>query len=95
MTDPVSWLVVERGWDVVAADGTELGHVDEVVGDTGKDIFNGLVVSSGVLRPNRYVPAERVAAISDGRVELDVSAEAFERLDEHEPPGPSLEIRSS
>ena len=31
--EPVSWLVIERGWTVVAADGTEVGKVEEVVGD--------------------------------------------------------------
>ena len=94
MADPVSWLVIERGWEVASADGAKLGHVEDVVGDTGKDIFNGLVVTPGLLRGNRYVPAERVAVIVEGRVELDLAADAFEHLDEHEPPGPSLEIRA-
>src|SRR5205085_8915209 len=52
--DPVSWLVVERGWSVVAADGTALGNVAEVIGDTGKDIFNGISVSAGLLKRPKY-----------------------------------------
>ncbi|MBD0349044.1 MAG: DUF2171 domain-containing protein [Thermoleophilia bacterium] len=94
MADPVSWLVIERGWEVVGSDGAALGHVDDVVGDSGKDIFNGLVVTPGLLQENRYVPAERVASITDGRVELDLGADAFKALGEHEPPGPNLEIRA-
>ena len=43
--DPVSWLLVEHGWKVVAADDAAVGTVQEVIGDTGKDIFNGLSVS--------------------------------------------------
>ena len=31
--DPVSWLVIESGWDVVGSDGGEIGKVDEIVGD--------------------------------------------------------------
>ena len=93
MSDPVSWLVVEKGWTVVGSDGAELGSVDEVVGDSGKDIFNGLAVSTGLLRPTRYVPAERVTTIREGRVELDLDAETFERLDEHGDVPPSREIR--
>ena len=46
---PVSWLVIEPGWTVVAADGTEVGRVEELVGDSGIDIFNGLAVSTGWL----------------------------------------------
>jgi len=80
--DPVSWLVVERGWDVVASDGSELGRVDSVLGDTEEDIFNGLSVSPGLLRAARYVPAERVASIVAGRVQLDLTPADFERLPE-------------
>lgn len=92
--DPVSWLVIEKGWDVVGAEGKELGKVDEVVGDTGKDIFNGLAVSPGRWRKARYVPAERVRTIVDGRVVLDLDGDAFERLREHGDVPPSAEIRA-
>ena len=80
MSDPVSWLVVEPGWRVLAADGSELGRVSEVTGDTSNDIFNGLAVSTGLLKGVRYVAAERVTAITEGQVELDLSPEEFERL---------------
>lgn len=91
--DPVSWLVIERGWTVAAADGSEVGTVDELIGDTGKDIFNGIAVSTGLLARPKYVPAERVAAITDGRVELDLSPDGLEALDDHEPQPPSEQFR--
>ncbi len=90
--DPVSWLVVERGWEVVAADGDEVGRVAELIGDTGKDIFNGLSVSRGVLKGSRYVPAERVSSITVGRVQLDLSATQFDALDDYDGAPPSEEI---
>ena len=83
MGSPVSWLVIERGWKVVAADGGEIGSVEEVIGDTGKDIFNGLAVSTGLLSRARYVPAERVREIVEGQVALDVSPDEVDRLDEY------------
>ena len=92
--DPVSWLMIEPGWHVIGRDGAELGKVHEVVGDSGTDIFNGLAVSPGLLRASRYVPAERVRGIFDGRVELDVSVDEFERLEEHGPAPPSATIRA-
>ena len=94
MSDPVSWLLVEKGWDVVGAGGSKLGTVNEVIGDSGKDIFNGLAVTPGLLRKPRYVPAERVRTIIEGRVELDLDDKTFESLDEHGDVPPSAEIRA-
>ncbi|HEV8688117.1 MAG TPA: DUF2171 domain-containing protein [Gaiellaceae bacterium] len=95
MADPVSWLVIEPGWAVVAADGTELGKVEEVVGDTGVDIFNGLSVSTGFLARPRYVPAEQVAEITQGRIRLALTRDQFERLSEFREPPASLEVSAA
>lgn len=94
MADEVAWKVVEAGWTVVGADGTEVGSVHEVLGDPTADIFNGIAVSPGLLRRSRYVPSERVARIVEGRLELDLDAEAFDRLPEAEGAPPSAEIRA-
>ena len=69
--DPVSWLVIEHGWRVLGPEGHELGTVDEVLGDTEVDIFNGLNVHSRLLSGSTYVPAERVREIREGEVVLD------------------------
>ena len=86
--------MIDPGWRVTAADGSEIGRVEEVVGDTGSDIFNGLAVSSGLLAKAKYVPAERVAEIRDGEVRLDLPPDAVDGLDEHEPEPPSAEFRA-
>lgn len=86
--------MIEPGWRVTAADGSEIGRVEEVVGDTGSDIFNGLAVSSGLLAKAKYVPAERVAEIRGGEVRLDLPPDAVDGLDEHEPEPPSAEFRA-
>jgi sporulation protein YlmC with PRC-barrel domain len=88
--DPVSWLVIEPGWTVVARDGTDVGRVEEVVGDLDDDIFNGLAVTSGVLGRPKYIPAERVAEIVEGEVRLDLAPESVEQLDPHNPQPPAL-----
>jgi hypothetical protein len=46
VTDPVSWLQIEKGWNVVSADGVLVGKVVEVTGDEHDDIFDGLAVKS-------------------------------------------------
>jgi uncharacterized protein YrrD len=70
VSDPVSWLLIEPGWDVVDARGESIGKVDEVVGDPDRDIFDGLKVASGLLGEPDYVPAEEVGRITDGRIQL-------------------------
>jgi hypothetical protein len=79
--DPVSWFVIERGWQVVDSDGEDVGRVEEILGDSENDIFNGLSVTHGLLTAPRYVPAERVAEITEGYVKLDLSKGELERLD--------------
>lgn len=69
MPDPVSWLLIEPGWEVVDASGASVGKVSEVLGDRDKDIWDGLQVSSG-LTGSDYVASERVASIVEGRVTL-------------------------
>jgi hypothetical protein len=88
--DPVSWFLIERGWDVAGSDGDKLGTVEEVLGDSSLDIFDGLSVGSGILGKPRYVPAELVAEIVEGTVNLSIGADEFQRLDEHEAPPPTL-----
>lgn len=94
MADPVAWLVIERGWQVVGIDQSKLGHVEEVMGDSGKDIFNGLAVTAGLFRATKYVPSERVVEIVEGSIRLDLDADTFAKLDEHGDVPPSTEIRA-
>jgi len=83
VAEPVSWFLIEKGWKVVGADGTEIGKVEEVEGDSNHDIFNGLAVSTGLLHPPRYVPAELVAEIVEGTVRLSIGKDELKRLAAH------------
>lgn len=90
--DPVSWLVIEHGWEVVGSDGGEIGKVDEIVGDDTEDIFNGLAIVSGLFDRVRYVPSELVGEIVEGRVQLKIPAASAETLEEYEEPPASIQI---
>jgi Uncharacterized protein conserved in bacteria (DUF2171) len=90
--DPVSWFMIEPGWTVVDSTGREIGSVDEVVGDSSDDIFNGLSISASLLGRPRYVPSEQVAEITDGRVRLALSKDQVEHLGEFEEPPTTAEI---
>jgi hypothetical protein len=90
--DPVSWFLIEPGWKVVDAQGGEIGRVEEVVGDSNADIFNGLAVSTGLLSDARYVPSESVKGITEGCIELDLSNDDLKQLSKHDEPPVSEEI---
>jgi hypothetical protein len=92
VSDPVSWLLIEPGWEVYGSDGERIGTVDETVGDSTDDIFNGLAIVSGLFAKARYVPAEQVGEITDGRVELRIPSEAADSLGEYEEPPTTAEI---
>jgi hypothetical protein len=94
MADPVSWFLIERGWQVVGSDGNELGTIEETVGDSARDIFDGLTVGTGLLSKPRYVPAELVGEIVEGRVALTIGQDEFERLDEYREPPPTENVVS-
>jgi hypothetical protein len=87
--DPVSWFLIERGWKVAGSDGSELGTVEEALGDENADIFDGLAVATGVLAKPRYVPAELVGVIVEGEVHLTIDEARFEGLDEYDGAPPS------
>ena len=94
MADPVSWLMIEPGWKVLASDGKDVGEVDEVAGDSSQDIFNGLAIATSALGKPRYVPAEQVGEITEGTVRVKLTKEQVDRLGEYLEPATSAEIEA-
>jgi hypothetical protein len=92
MADPVSWFVIEPGWKVLDADGKDIGTVDEVVGDSSDDIFNGLAIATSLLGHPRYVPAEQVQTIVEGSVQLAITKDQIAHLGEFDEPATTAEI---
>jgi hypothetical protein len=80
MADPVSWLQIVQGWNVLTSDGTVIGTVAQVEGDKQEDIFDGLAISKDgehIL----YVPGEQVGAIYPGEVNLKIAAADASKLE--------------
>jgi hypothetical protein len=92
MPDPVSWLVIRPGWKVFASDGSEIGEIDELIGDTSEDIFDGISISVDALGQPRYVDAEHVARIEQGEVHLSLDNEAAAQLPQYRQPATSVAI---
>jgi len=85
VADPVSWLVVQRGWEVLDREGERVGQVEEMLGDENADIFHGLSIATSLVGAPRYVPAEQVAEIRDGCVRLALAGSDVEQLPAYEP----------
>jgi hypothetical protein len=62
--DPVAWVMIERGWKVLDANGEKAGKVDEVLSDEQTDIFHGLIVNG------KEIDADRIAEIREGVIRL-------------------------
>ena len=84
--DPVSWLQIEQGWNVVTSDGVDAGAVAQIEGDKQDDIFDGLAVESGT--QILYVPGERVGLIFPGRVTLNMGSSDLGTLEPFQAPPP-------
>jgi hypothetical protein len=94
MADPVSWLLIEPGWQVDAADAEKAGRVEEVLGDSTTDIFDGLSISGGMFQHPRYVAAEQIAQIVEGRVRLSLTKAQIDQLDEFKEPPEQVVLSS-
>lgn len=92
MADPVSWLLIEPGWRVERADGTEIGRVLEVTGDSTHDIFDGLAISGSAFGTPKYVASENVAGIVEGSVRLSLDGAGVDALPAYSEPAEVEEI---
>jgi hypothetical protein len=86
--DPVSWLQIEQGWNVVASDGVSIGAVEQIEGDKQDDIFDGLAVQAAQPGTILYVPGEQVGLIYSGRVTLKIASTEADKLQPFQAPPP-------
>jgi hypothetical protein len=87
----LAWTDVQEGWRVLASDGSDVGKVEQAVGDRESDIFEGFEVDVEVMGPDRFVSFEHVVGIAEGHIRLDLTPAPVRELPEqHEQP--SLEL---
>ena len=81
--------MIRPGWKVYAADGTEVGSVDEIAGDDSADIFDGLAIARSTFAKPTYVPSESVGPITEGHIELTLTTIEVDALGEYREPASS------
>ena len=75
--DPISYLLLEEGTPVVAADGREIGTVEHVLADDASDVFDGLVIDTAA--GHRFADASQVDAIHERGVVLGAGLDDLPR----------------
>ncbi len=70
---PVAWQAVPRAASVVAADGTEIGTAETMLGDLEEDIFHGVVLKRSQDGETVELPAARVKHMTTRHVITDLA----------------------
>lgn len=80
------WTEISEGWPVIGRGGHPLGRIVQVMGDPDSDAFRGVTVDGLRWGGERLIPADRVARIASGRVEVAVAPEELAQFDYAVPP---------
>jgi hypothetical protein len=77
---PIAWTALPDGIPVFSADGLQVGTVRHVLGDTGTDIFDGIVLDTE--HGHRFVDAPEVGDLGERGAALTIPADAVAALPE-------------
>jgi uncharacterized protein YrrD len=81
--NPVSYLVLSDGADVVSSDGHKVGTVEHVLAVPDADVFDGVIVDMRAgPGGHRFADAGQVQAIYERGVVLTLNRNAAEKLPE-------------
>ena len=75
----VAWTAMPQHAAVVAADGTEIGRMEKLLGDRDDDIFHGIVMRRGDGEAIE-IPARRIQRMTKRHVITDLGASEAEGL---------------
>jgi hypothetical protein len=70
---PVAWTRLPSEAQVIAADGSEFGVLEMVLGDVEKGIFHGVVVRCKPDGRLVELPASRVKRMTEGHIVTDLA----------------------
>lgn len=76
----VAWTVMPEHAPVVAADGTEIGKADKLLGDRDEDIFHGVVMRRGGDGEAIEIPASRIERMTQRHIITNLGADEAKSL---------------
>jgi hypothetical protein len=77
----VAWIAMPYRATVVAADGSEIGTAESLLGDEQEDIFHGIVVKRREGGKLLEIPAARIKKITNKHVETDLTEDEISTLE--------------
>jgi sporulation protein YlmC with PRC-barrel domain len=80
----IAWLALQPGTAIVGSDGEQVGKVGEVIADREKDIFSGVTFKPGLMDSALFIPAERIADLTDTEVTLTIPAAEASELEPYD-----------
>jgi len=69
----VAWRAMPYRAKVVAADATEIGKAESLLGDEDEDIFHGIVIERATDKKRVEIPAARIKRITNAHVVTDLA----------------------
>jgi PRC-barrel domain len=81
----VSWMAVHQNASVVDRDGTNIGHVEAVLGDEEDDIFHGLALNLKGWGGHVELPADRIQRITADKIYTNLAPDEGESLEKLKP----------
>jgi hypothetical protein len=76
----VAWRAMPYRAPVVAADGSEIGTAESLLGDEEEDIFHGIVVKRKTAGHPLEIPAARITKITTRHIVTDLSHDEIAAL---------------
>jgi hypothetical protein len=77
----VSWMAIDPEARVLDAEGNDIGKVEKVIGDDGRDIFHGLAIDLKGWGGHVELPADRITRITTHAVHTDLGPAEAESLE--------------
>jgi uncharacterized protein YrrD len=82
---PEDTIPLKEGTDVMSSDGKHVGDVERLFVTTDSNKATHFVISQGIFRDRKLVPAHWVKSVSEDKVHLAVNSELLESLPAYEP----------
>lgn len=71
--EPIAYLALEKGVDVISSDGDKIGVVEHVIADEREDIFEGIVVDTSPGPGGKaFLDASQIDEIREQAVVLNI-----------------------
>lgn len=81
---PADTVALKEGTDVISTDGEHIGDVEQLFVDPNTNKVTHLLVSQGLFKDRKVVPATWIRSVNEDQVQLTMSSKMLEQLPAYE-----------